>query len=107
MGNSPALLNIWNYEQLTLHLKHFEVCTASPLAVFFITYGTMHKCVCTHVHSFTTTLMPEVSLISTQRESMASPLNMLTVLRGYLGLALIYRLHVDVWQQRASECAPV
>lgn len=56
--------------QLILHLKHFEVCTASPLAVF-LTLMVLCTSVC--AHSFTTTLIPEVSLISTQKESMTSP----------------------------------
>lgn len=68
-----------------------------------------YKCVCTHVHSFTTTSIPEVtSAVKFQhRGSQRLHLNVLTVLRGYLGLVLVYTLHIDVWEQRASECVSV
>lgn len=78
LENSRALLGSRNYVQLVLHLKHVQVYTASPSAVFLSPMALLAS-VCAHMHSYRhfynyfITWSHKCCLISTQMESMTSP----------------------------------
>ena len=94
------------------YLKCVQVYTASSSAELFNTYATTHKCVRAHTHThrhlynYFITWSHKCFLISAQGEVVTSP-ECVNCVESLVVVALVYTLHVDVWEQRASECVCV